>query len=147
MSEAPFTIRLKIGGCEVELTGSKAEVLATLDELPKIAGKVVEAFNIPQETRMQPQQPQQEPSPVSPQEFPTISAPTGISCPDAIVAVLSTGWGREKPRYLNEILEAMKTNALHFPMGTVKGRLTDLTKRGILRRIKGDKGYGYVMAK
>ena len=144
MSDRPFTIRLKIGACEVELTGSRAEVLTTLDELPRITGIVVEAFNLPPEVKTQSQQ--EGPSTTS-QELPTISATTGLSCPDAIVAVLSTGWGREKPHYLNEILEAMKVNALHFPMGTVKGRLTDLTKRGMLRRIKGDKGYGYVMAK
>ena len=144
MSETPFTIRLKISNCEIELTGSRAEVMQTLDELPKIVGKVVETFNLPQESKTSPQQ---EPSETTSQEFPAITAQTGISCPDAIIAVLSTGWGREEPRYLNKILEAMKVNALHFPEGTVKGRLTDLTKRGILRRIRGEKGYGYVMAK
>jgi len=144
MSETPFTIRLKISNYEIELTGSRTEVMQTLDELPKIVRKVVEAFNLPQELRTRPQQ---EPPETTSQEFPVITAQTGISCPDAIVTVLSTGWGREKPRYLNEILEAMKVNALHFPEGTVKGRLTDLTKKGILRRIRGEKGYGYVMAK
>ncbi len=146
MSETPFTIRLKISDCEMELTGSRTEVMQTLDELPQIVGKVVEAFNLPQEAKLRPPQ-QQEAVEAAPQEFPAITAQVGTSCPDAIVSVLSTGWGREKPRYLNEILEAMKVNALHFPEGTVKGRLTDLTKRGMLRRIKGEKGYGYVMAK
>ena len=64
---------------------------------------------------------------------------------DAIIAVLSTGWGRKQPRNMREILETMKVNALHFPIGTVKGRLTDLTKKGRLRRIRGAKGYSYVV--
>lgn len=144
MSETPFTIRLKISNYEVELTGSRTEVMQTLDELPKIVGKVVEAFNLPHDLKTQ--SPQESPK-ITEQELPVLSAQAGISCPDAIVAVLSTDWGREKPRYLNEIHEAMKVNALHFPMGTVKGRLTDLTKRGILRRIRSEKGYGYVLAK
>jgi len=59
--------------------------------------------------------------------------------------ILSTEWGRKKPRHLGEIMEAMKMNALHFPIGTVKGRLTDLTKKGLLRRIKGEKGYNYIV--
>jgi len=48
---------------------------------------------------------------------------------------------------LNEILEAMKVNAIHYPLGTVKGRLTDLTKRGVLRRIKSNGSYGYILIK
>jgi len=38
-------------------------------------------------------------------------------------------------------------NAIHYPEGTVKGRLTDLTKRGVLRRISSRKGYEYILIK
>lgn len=144
MSEAPFTIRVKIGNYELELTGARGDVMQTLDDLPKIVGKVTEAFNPLQTLRVSPAQ---ELLKTMREDFPTISAQIGISCPDAIIAILSTGWGREKPRNLGEIMEAMKVNALHFPIGTVKGRLTDLTKKGILRRIRGERGYGYVEVK
>lgn len=142
MSEAPFTIRVKIGNYEMELTGSHGDVVQTIDELPKIVGKVIEAFNPVQTLKVSTAQ---ELAKSVGERFPTIGAQPGISCPDAIVAILSTNWGREKPRILGEIMEAMKVNALHFPMGTVKGRLTDLTKKGMLRRIRGEKGYGYVV--
>ena len=144
MTETPFTIRIKIKDYEVELIGSRADVLHTLEELPKIVGNVDEAFHLTQSLNEMPKQSQAEQARES---APTISAQPGTSCPDAIIAVMSTEWSREKPRPLGEIMEALKVNALHFPMGTVKGRLTDLTKRGILRRIKGEKGYGYVLAK
>lgn len=144
MSEVPFMIRVKIGNNEMELTGSRGEVLQTLTELPEIVGKVIEAFSPLQTLKAYPVQ---ETLKAIEENFPTIGAQIGISCPDAIVAILSTSWGREKPRNLGEIMEAMKMNALHFPVGTVKGRLTDLTKKGMLRRIRGEKGYGYVVVK
>ena len=144
MSEVPFMIRVKIGNYEMELTGSRGDVLQTLKELPEIVGKVIEAFSPLQTLKAYPMQ---ETLKAVEEAFPTIETRIGISCPDAIVAILSTGWGREKPRNLGEIMEAMKMNALHFPVGTVKGRLTDLTKKGMLRRIRGEKGYGYVVVK
>lgn len=144
MIETPFTIRVKIGNYELELLGSHADVVQTLDDLPKIVNKVIEAFN-PTQTLKDSLHPKSTETVV--EVFPTISAQPGISCPDAIVSVLATGWGRENPRNLGEIMEAMKVNALHFPIGTVKGRLTDLTKKGILRRIRGEKGYSYIFTK
>jgi len=144
VSEIPFAIRVKIGNYEMELTGSRGDVVQTLDELPKIVGKVIEAFSPVQTLKASPEQ---ETLKAVGENFPSIGAQIGISCPDAIVAILSTGWGREKPRNLGEIMEAMKVNALHFPVGTVKGRLTDLTKKGMLRRIRGEKGYSYVVVR
>ena len=143
MSEESFTIRVKIDNHEIELTGSRRDVVQTLDELPKIVGKIVEAFN---RNRTLKTINVQESVKTTGNELPAIGAQPGISCPEAIVTILATGWGREKPRYLGDIMESMKINALHFPIGTVKGRLTDLTKKGLLRRIKGKKGYGYVVA-
>ena len=44
MSRPPFHLKVRIGEMEVELGGEKAEVLATLDELPKIIEKVSASF-------------------------------------------------------------------------------------------------------
>jgi len=44
MSRPFFHLKVKIGEVEVELGGDKAEVLATLDELPKIVDKVSVSF-------------------------------------------------------------------------------------------------------
>ena len=81
------------------------------------------------------------------EEYPTLSLPPNASCPDVIVELLKTDWGRKAPRTLNEIMEAMKLNALHYPKGTVSGRLADMTKKGVLRRIQTERGYGYILIK
>jgi hypothetical protein len=80
------------------------------------------------------------------ESFPSISIDPATPCPDAIVQILSTDWGKRKPRTLGELLAAMKLNEIHYPEGTVKGRLTYLTKRGVLRRIS-HKGYEYILIK
>lgn len=149
MSERPFTVRVKVGDNEVEISGTQAEVMNTLGNVSEIVRKVAEAFGeVPTH-----------PNPPAPTvgggenitlgnlEYPSLSLDPGISCPEAIVKLLATDWGRKQPRALGELLEAMKVNAIHYPEGTVKGRLTDLTKRGALRRIKGERGYGYILVK
>lgn len=143
MSEKSFTIRVKIDKCEIELKGSRVDVMQSLNDLHNIVGKVVDAFNsIPIQKVSNSKELK-----IIEAEYPTLSVPKGISCPEAIFEILSTDWGKEKPRHLRDILKALRLNALHFPIGTVKGRLTDLTKKGRLRRIRSEKGYGYVVAK
>jgi hypothetical protein len=74
-------------------------------------------------------------------EFPKI--PAGLGCTEAIKALLQTEWGRQ-PRTMNEIEEALKTNALYFSKGTLSGTLTLMTKAGYLRRIKKEGKWAYV---
>ena len=148
MNDKSLTIRIKIGNNEIEISGSPEDIPKTLEDLPKIVGKVSTFFNtITPTSNAITTIPKQEPLKTAEDIFPTIGSQMGISCPKAIITVLSTEWGRKKPRNLGEIMEAMKVNALHFPTGTIKGRLTDLTKKGMLRRIKSEKGYGYIVAK
>ena len=147
MIDKSLTIRVKIGNNEVEISGSGLEDISkTLENLPQIIDKISSSFKaitpIPD-----PINPPKQEAKTMVKEFPTISTQIGDSCPEAIIAILSTEWGRENPRNLGEIIDAMKVNALHFPTGTIKGRLTDLTKKGILRRIRSEKGYGYVVIK
>ena len=146
MSEKTLSIRIKIGNNEIEVTGSPEEISKTLDDLPKIVEKVSLAFPTSLPSVITPIQKQESVTPTR-DLYPTIGAQIGISCPEAIIMVLSSPWGRQKPRNLGEIIDAMKVNALHFPTGTIKGRLTDLTKKGTLRRIRGEKGYECVVAK
>jgi hypothetical protein len=75
------------------------------------------------------------------EECPKISA--GLGCTEAIKALLQTEWGRQ-PRTMNEIEDALKTNALYFSKGTLSGTLTLMTKAGHLRRIKKDGKWAYV---
>ena len=149
MSSQPFTIRVKIRENEIELSGSQEDVLKTLDSLPAIVDKVTVAFGTiqPTITKIEPQQQIQVTSEPVEDTYPTITVTPETPCPEAIVKLLSTDWARREPRRLNEILEALKVNAIHYPIGTIKGRLTDLTKRGALRRIKSNGSYGYILIK
>jgi hypothetical protein len=150
MSSQPFTIRVRIHENEVELSGCQADVLKALDSLPEIVDKVTVAFSNIQPTTVKTESQQQQsqiPSENVGATYPTITVTPETPCPEAIIKLLSTDWARREPRRLNEILEAMKINAIHYPLGTVKGRLTDLTKKGVLRRIKNNGSYGYILIK
>jgi len=71
-------------------------------------------------------------------DYPVLSGALGTSA--AIMAVLTSPWGRAEPRTESEITEALKFNAIYFSQGSVSGTLTYLTKSGRLRRLqKGDK--------
>jgi len=146
LSGQSITIRVRIGNNEVELSGAKDEVFETLASLPQIVGKVSEAFGgVPSA----PPSPAKTDSPQTTETggLPSVTIPTDAKCPDAIVKMLDTEWGRAAPRTQGELVEAMKVNAIFFPEGTVKGRLTDLTKKGVLRRIQTERGYGYILVK
>lgn len=144
-SDKSFTVRIKVGNNEVELSGSYEDVMKTLEKISELVSNIALAFgNMPtqhliQENASQTQMPDE--------GFPSLTVDPATPCPDAIVQLLSTEWGRKKPRTLSELLAAMKVNAIHYPEGTVKGRLTDLTKRGVLRRISSRRGYEYILIK
>jgi hypothetical protein len=126
-----------MGDKEVELSGTREDVLTSLADLPRMVEQVSQAFAHRSDDAD---------GPASTAAYPSLTVDPSLSCPEAIQQLLATAWGRKAPRKLGEIIEAMRVNAVHYPVGTVKGRLTDLTKRGVLRRIKGVGGYGYLLA-
>ena len=146
MSAQPFKLRVRIDDKEVELSGSREDVMTALEDLSTIVNKVSDAFSkattVTTHAHLMP-----EARPESEEAFPTVTIPPDAPCPEVITSLLSTEWGRSKPRTLSDLLEAMKVNAIHYPIGTVKGRLTDLTKRGALRRIRTNEGYRYILLK
>jgi hypothetical protein len=141
MSDLPFTIKIRFGNNEIEVSGSKEDVLEALNNFSNIMDKLTQAFNIT------PIKPPAKSTSVRQASIPSISVEPDTPCPEAILKILSTEWGQAKPRKLRELLEAMKVNAIHYPVGTVKGRLTDLTKKGVLRRVKDGREYGYIRVK
>ena len=140
----PFTIKIKAKDNEIELSGSKEDVMDALNNINDIMAKVTRTFTNPSTVQSTLQIP---PPTITKSKFPSISVSPDTPCPDTILKLLSTDWGREKPRKLRELLEAMKVNAIHYPIGTVKGRLTDMTKKGFLRRVKEGREYAYIRVK
>ncbi len=146
MSSHPFRLRIRINDKEIELSGSQDEVMKALDDLSIIVSKVSEAFTLTSTTARSHVHKLGEKT-VEADVLPTVTVSSGASCPEVITKILATKWGKKKPRTLSNLLEVMKINAIHYPIGTIKGRLTDLTKKGALRRIHTNKGYGYILIK
>jgi hypothetical protein len=74
------------------------------------------------------------------------SIPDATGCADAIRKLLATDWGRREPRTESEITAALKTNALHYPHGTISGLLVAMTKKQEIRRpVKKHGSYAYVI--
>ncbi|MEM2876035.1 MAG: hypothetical protein QXL67_03680 [Candidatus Bathyarchaeia archaeon] len=141
-----LSIRIKIGDVEVQVSGSKEDVLNTLESIPGMLRDLSEAIStVAQTTKIT--IPQTIELTKSENEYPTLSLPPNTSCPEALIELLKTDWGRKAPRTLNEMIQAMKLNALHYPKGTISGRLADMTKKGIVRRVQTESGYGYVLTK
>jgi hypothetical protein len=123
------------------LGGDKDEVLATLDELPIIVGKVTDAFEV--ETIGISEAPEHVEAESLIIAIPKISRTS--KCGDAVVALLTTEWGNN-PRTISELREAMEANAVFFPKTTLSGVLVWLVKKGRVRRWKDKKkGYLYVI--
>jgi len=146
MSDEKITMRIRKGQNEIEISGLKEEVMMTLRDLPSLVIKFNEAFNELGKEKIKETSIKQG-SLGSETHLPNVAVSPDTSCPDAIIKILSTEWGRKNPRKMREILEAMKVNAIHYPIGTVKGRLTDLTKKGVLRRVRVNRSYGYLLAR
>lgn len=102
----------------------------TLEQLDATLDKVLSLSEIQESQKMKGE------------EFPKIRA--GLGCSEAIRALLRTDWGKQ-PRSMNEIKEALETNALYFSKGTLSGTLTMMTKRGGLKRFKKAGRWTYVI--
>ena len=79
-------------------------------------------------------------------EKPKVSGNVGPS--DAIRQVLGSPWGKAEPRTMAEIIDVLKANAIYFSKSTLSGVLTNLTKKGELRRpIKKQEMWAYVLSR
>jgi len=75
---------------------------------------------------------------------PPISGAT--SCREAIAKLFASEWGR-KPRTMRQIIDAMKLSAIYYSDTNVAVELGRMTRLGLLRRLKDQKGFTYVSAK
>ena len=150
-----FSFRVKSGDYEVEISGTRKEVLGALDDLPTLMAKVLKgveeaklkatASSSPKPLTVRVTSPSASPS-VAAQSIPIPSIPSAKQFSQSILSLLETDWGRWRPRTMPEITEALKANAIHYPATTLSGVLTWLVKRGKVRRWKTDEGYVYILA-
>ena len=132
--EMPFSFRVKMGQQEIEISGTREEVMKTIEELPNLVASISKAF---ESTKNRGTTPKSVTS-----TYPSISS---SSCSEAVLQLLGTDWGRQ-PRTLTELGEALKANALYYPSTTLSGVLSWLIRKNKIKRWKTDKGYVYVSA-
>jgi len=145
---APFSLRVRLGQCEVEISGNRDEVLKTVEGLPNLVATISEAFahagvEVSKEPVVEQASSLPSSAPVS-VVYPSIQS--SGNCSDAVLKLLSSDWGGATPRTLPELIEAMKANAVHFPATTLSGVLNWLVRKGRVKRWKTDKGYVYVLS-
>ena len=132
--EIPFSFRVKMGKHEIEISGTREEVIKTIEELPSLVTSISKAFESTKNLRTA--------SKSVASTYPSISS---SSCSEAVLQLLGTDWGRQS-RTLTELGEALKANALHYPSTTLSGVLAWLIRKNKIKRWKTDKGYVYVLA-
>jgi hypothetical protein len=147
-SEGEFSFRVKVGDYEVEVKGSRDDVLKTVRDLPNLMPDVSRAFeNLKPKTAATvivktPVSTVKEESPV--EKYPKI--PKVENCSEAVLKILESDWGKWRPRTLAELKAALAANNLDFPGRTLAGDLLGLVRKGVVRRWKTDKGYVYILA-
>jgi len=131
-----FSIRVRFGSHEIEISGTREEVIETIEELPSLVASVSKAFDSVNISVTPPQS--------TPTTYPTISS--SANCSEAVLKLLETNWAKKQPRTMPELVEAMKANALHYPPTTLSGVLVWLVKKSRIKRWKTDRGYVYALA-
>ena len=126
-----FSFRVRFGDFEVEISGSRDEVFKTVEMLPSLMASVSKAFELAKTDK-----------PISNGASSTYPVVSDSNCSEAVLKLLESDWGME-PRTLSELVDALKSNTLHYPSTTLSGVLAWLTKKGKVKRWKTDKGYVY----
>jgi len=130
----PFSFRVKMGQQEIEISGTREEVIKTIEELPSLVASISKAFESTKNIEAA--------QPVT-STYPSISS--SASCSEAVLKLLETDWGGQA-RTLTELGKALKANAFHFPSTTLSGVLAWLVRKNKIKRWKTDRGYVYVLA-
>jgi hypothetical protein len=146
-----FSLRVKIGEYEVELRGTRQEVLETVEDLPDVIAKVEKAFErakpetaIPITVKITEEKKTAKPSETPTQNLPKIAATQNAD--QAVLRILESDWGRWRPRTAEELKETLKTNSLQFSERELSSALDGLSKKVLLRRWDTNTGFVYILA-
>ncbi|MEM3699486.1 MAG: hypothetical protein QXL57_01270 [Candidatus Bathyarchaeia archaeon] len=143
-----FVFRLRTGEYEVEICGTREEVLKTIENLPSLAANLHRAFEglkpktVATLTVKAAAEGSKDEALV--QKYPKILRTE--KCDEAILRILETDWGKWRPRTVEELREALKANGLSYPGNSLTRVLTGLVKKGLVRHWKTDAGYVYILA-
>jgi hypothetical protein len=142
-----FVFRVRFGEYEVEVGGTRDEVLRTIEDLPSLIGSVNKAFDGVRPKKVATLTVKTEAARdenAASEKYPTI--PAAKTRNEAVVRLLETDWGKWRPRTLEELRDALKANGLEYPARTLAEVLLDLVKQEKIRRWNTDSGYVYILA-
>jgi hypothetical protein len=141
-----FVFRVRLGDVELEICGTREEVLRTVEELPSLIGNVEGAFaglksKSGAKVTVKAEAERKE---AVMQKFPKVARTE--KCDEAILRILESDWGKWRPRTVVELKDALKANELKFSGRVLAGVLMGLVRKGKVRRWKTDAGYVYILA-
>ncbi len=144
-------MRVKIGEYEIELRGTRQEVMETVESIPDLVANINKAFEnskskavatitvrTAQETKTT------KPSETQIQNYPKIAATENVE--HALVKILESDWGKWRPRTEEELKEALQTSELKFSDRALASALDGLSRKGLLRRWNTNTGFVYILA-
>lgn len=140
-----FSLKVKIGEYEVEISGERGEVMKTIEELPRVVTNVGKAFENARPKRVATLTVKAEPSKrdANNQNYPKIS-PTE-DCEEAIIKILQTDWGKWRPRTIDELRDGLEANEQGHAAHAVAAALNGLVKKGLVKRWNTDAGFVYIL--
>jgi hypothetical protein len=65
---------------------------------------------------------------------------------EAVLKILESDWGKWRPRTVDELKEAMKTNDLKYQGRVLSSSLDVLSEKGLVRRWNTNTGFVYILA-
>lgn len=143
-----FSLRVKMGEYEVELSGAHKDVMKTMKNLPTLISDINKAFEsvkpaIATITVNNDSEPTAN-SETAPQDYPKI--PPAETAEDAILKALESDWGKWRPRTVDELKEAMKFNKRDYPGLVLPSILEALVEKGLVKRWNTNDGFVYILA-
>ena len=146
-----FSLRVKIGEYEVELSGTRQEVMETFENLPDLIANVHKAFECakPKTVATITVKTAEETKTAKPAETPAMNYPkiaATENADQAVLRILESDWGKWRPRTVEEIKQAMQTNNLKFTERVLDSALDRLSKKGLVRRWNTNTGFVYILA-
>jgi intein/homing endonuclease len=142
-----FVFRVRLGEYEVEVGGTRDEVLKTIEDLSSLIGNVHRAFDGVRPKKVATLTVKTESArdeKTASEKYPRISP--SQTCDEAVLRLLETDWGKWRPRTLEELRGALKANGLEYPARMLAAVLLDLVKQEKIRRWNTDAGYVYILA-
>ncbi|MCS7096474.1 MAG: hypothetical protein N3F10_01855 [Candidatus Bathyarchaeota archaeon] len=145
-AEKEFTLRVRVGEYEVEVKGSREEVMETIKELPQLMPNLSKALKClkPAVSAVSVKTIAATVREANAEKYPRLPKVEG--CSEALLKVLESDWGKWRPRTLAELKEALEANEICYSGSTLSQELLKLVKEGRVKRWKTDKGYVYILA-